>query len=118
MTALISSDAAAQTRQYIRFYKANKLEQTSRIMFVDRKGRKPGCHNLPTKRRVYQANQIGFAYCTLYAKNNCAADSLIEVKREKDETPVTELTQGLSWFPISEDVRGKKVKSWNCKAPD
>ena len=111
---LLSGSVSAEQRQQIRFYKVNNKEQTSRIMFTARKGKQAGCHNFLKKTRVYQANQFGFASCRLYAAKDCAEESVIEVNRTRDETPVTQLSQGFSWFPISEHKRGVKLRSWSC----
>lgn len=115
MHSIIASQAKAEQRQQIRFYKANSKGQTTRIAFTAKKGKREECQNLVTKRRIYQVNQFGFASCRLYASKNCAADSLISVKRRKDQTPVTELTQGYSWLTISEHKRGVKLRSWHCQ---
>ena len=112
---LFSVQVNAEQRQHIRFYKINKIEQTTRMMFADKKGKKAGCHNSVKKTRVYRVNQLGYASCRLYSKKDCASDALIEVNRKKDETPVTELTQGYSWHPISDHARGVKLRSWDCK---
>ena len=105
---------AEESNAQIRFYKANKQLQTSRIFFAGKRGRKTGCQNLVKKKRIFQVNQFGFAYCTLYKKKNCAADSLVQVTRKKDDTPTDTLTQGYSWFLISEHPRGIKMRSWHC----
>jgi len=107
------SIVAAQEPQ-IRFYKANKQLQTSRIMFAGKRGRQSDCQNFLKKKRVYQVNQFGFAQCRLYAKKNCEAESIIQVTRKKDETLVEQLSQGFSWFPVSDHERGVKLHSWHC----
>ncbi len=111
---LISSTVSAQTRQEIRFYEANKFIQTDRVSFTSRKGKLPGCHNFLIRTRVYQANQIGYANCSLYEQKDCVSDSIVEVNRTKDDTPVTSLSQGFSWFPIDENERGAILRSWQC----
>ena len=110
-----SKTSSPQGKQEIRFYEANKFLQTDRVSFNSKKGGKPGCHNFLIGTRVYQANQIGFASCSVFEKKNCAPDSIIEVNRTKDETPVTNLGQGFSWFPISENERGTVLRSWSCE---
>lgn len=110
----MTSSAATQARQEIRFYEANKHLQTDRVSFNKKKGKTPGCHNFLIRTRVYQANQIGFETCTLYSQKDCAQDSQVQVNRSKDETPVTALSQGFSWFPIDEDKQGAILRSWEC----
>ena len=107
---------SAAARQEIRFYKANKLEQTSRIWFTGDEKNKEGCHNLYKKKRVYQTNQIGFASCSLFAQKNCQPESILKFNRTKDETAVTKLSQGYSWFPVDKtNIKGVKVRSWSCE---
>ena len=113
--AAIAVNASAQAREEIRFYKANKFLQTDRILFTAAKAKKPGCHNFLLRTRVYQANQIGYQSCSLYAEKDCAPESIKEVNRTKDEAPVTSLSQGFSWFPIDENERGTMLSSWSCE---
>lgn len=110
---LISS--AAQAREEIRFYEANKFLQTDRLSFVGKKAREPGCHNFLRRNRVYQINQIGFSSCSVYSQKDCEAESLMELNRTKDETPVTTMSQGFSWFLIDENERGAFIRSWHCE---
>ena len=117
-TILFSASLAAHSRQEIRFYEANKHLQTDRVSFTAKKARKPGCHNFLLRTRVYQANQIGYHHCSLYSEKNCAADSIVEVNRTKDNTAVTSLSQGFSWFPIDENERGSILRSWHCELED
>ena len=112
---LICLSTITHARQEIRFYEANRHLQTDRVSFTTKKARQPGCHNFLVRTRVYQANQLGYAQCSLYAEKDCALDSIVEVDRTKDETPVTELSQGFSWFPIDENERGAILRSWQCE---
>ncbi len=115
---LVNTPSLAKQKPQIRFYKANKQLQTSRIMFTAKRGRQTDCQNFLKKKRVFQVNQFGFANCRLYAKKNCVVDSQIQVTRKKDKTPVDQLSQGFSWFPISEHKRGIKLRSWQCDLPE
>ena len=112
---LFSICTSAHSRQEIRFYEANKLLQTDRVSFTAKKARKPGCHNFILRTRVYQANQLGYKSCSLFSEKNCAQDSIVEVNRTKDQTAVTSLSQGFSWFPIDENERGAILRSWQCE---
>ena len=111
---LIGVPSVAKQKPQIRFYKIDKQEQTSKILFASKRGRQSDCQNFLKKKRVYQVNQFGFANCRLYAEKNCVVDSVIKVTRSKDPTPVENLSQGFSWFPISEHKRGVKLRSWQC----
>ena len=64
---------------------------------------------------MYQANQLGYESCSLYEQRDCAEDSIKQVTRTKDQTPVTELSQGFSWFPIDHNERGAILRSWKCE---
>ena len=114
---LISLPSLAKQKPQIRFYKIDKQEQTSKILFASKRGRQSDCQNFLKRKRVYQVNQFGFANCRLYAEKHCVADSVIQVTRSKDLTPVENLSQGFSWFPISEHKRGVKLRSWQCDLP-
>lgn len=113
--SLFSFAMTTHARQEIRFYEANKHLQTDRVSFAKKKGGQPGCHNFLIRTRVYQANQIGYESCSLFEQKDCAADSIVEVNRTKDETAVTSLSQGFSWFPIDENERGAILRSWHCE---
>ncbi|MBX2849762.1 MAG: hypothetical protein KTR16_15670 [Acidiferrobacterales bacterium] len=106
---------SAQARQEIRFYEANKHLQTDRVSFTAKKARQAGCHNFLARTRVYQANQLGYASCSVFAEKDCVPDSVVEVNRTKDDTAVTSLSQGFSWFPIDENERGAILRSWSCE---
>lgn len=112
---LILLTSTLHARQEIRFYEANKHLQTDRVSFTTKKARQPGCHNFLVRTRVYQANQLGYSNCSLYAEKDCTLDSIVEVNRTKDETPVASLSQGFSWFPIDENERGAILRSWQCE---
>jgi len=105
----------SQARQEIRFYEANRHLQTDRVSLHKKKGKTPGCHNFLIRTRVYQANQLGYESCSLYEQRDCAEDSIKQVTRTKDQTPVTELSQGFSWFPIDDNERGAILRSWKCE---
>lgn len=105
----------ASGTQEIRFYKANRQLQTDLIWFTRKKGRLPGCHNFLKKTRVYIAKQIGFKHCTLYTKKGCEKGSELTAKRKKDDSLVTELSEGYSWLTTSEHKRGARIRSWVCE---
>ena len=115
-------NAAAQTqtkkikkRQTVRFYKVNKNLQADRLRFTNRAASKPGCHNFIKKTRVHRIVQLGYQSCSFYAKKSCLADSILSAVTEKDKTPMTQLTQGVSWFFDQEKKRGERMKSWYCE---
>lgn len=103
-------------RQTIRFYKVNKDNITQKIVFTNRKARKPGCHNFIKKVRLHRTVQFAYKQCQVFAKKHCAADSIIAFyKKKAPEIKVTDLSQGFGWYPLSEHPRGEKVKSWRCE---
>ncbi len=106
--------AATEKNQMIRFYKLNKKEQQNRVLMNNKTAKLTGCHNFLTKARVYRITQIGFEYCSLYQKKNCADDSIVNgLWKEKDSA--SKLTQGGQWLFHQEHPRGIKIKSWKCQ---
>jgi hypothetical protein len=101
-------------KQSIRFYKANRQLQADRISLTGGDASASGCQNMLRKSRVYQALQIGFAFCALYEEKNCAIGSLVPVQSEKQKHSTYILTEGVGWYPEGDDERGIKVASWNC----
>lgn len=71
------SQAYAGERQFIRFYKVNNKEQPTRLSIRRKTAEQAGCHNFRLKARVFQLNQVGYEYCSLYAEKDCAQQSLI-----------------------------------------
>jgi len=110
-----ASVVQASERQEIRFYKANRQLQTDLIWFTRKKGRLPGCHNFLKKTRVYMTKQLGFKTCTVYTKKECAEGSELTATRKKDETLVSELSEGYIWKLTSEHKRGSRIRSWACE---
>lgn len=110
-----SNTKASKKRQTVRFYKVNNLLQADRLRFTNKAASKPGCHNFIKKTRVHRIVQLGYESCSFYAKKACLADSILSAVTEKDKTPTTQLTQGLSWFFDLEKKRGERMKSWHCE---
>lgn len=108
----------------IRMYKINKKQQQRRITFGNA-AREPGCHNLIVSRKVHRVAQAGFAWCSLYAEDDCAPDSVLPAmwtgeeyhKYEIDGSqPQAKLYPGSHWDIISSKT---PVQSWYCEAaPD
>ena len=137
------SQAQASARQTIRFYKVDRQVQADRIKFTKKKASKAGCHSFRKKARVYKTVQIGYSWCSVYAKKDCASGSIISVSKQDpakedkptprpedsedivgpdnaqselriDENLTEEMTEGIAWYPASEHKRGAKIGSWNC----
>lgn len=107
---------AIEPNQTIRFYKINNKEQADKIRFTASKARRPGCHNFIKTVRVHRVVQIGYAACSVYASKNCKTESLVPAIRTKEpHQKKTELGQGYSWFPVDENKRGARLKSWQCE---
>lgn len=108
----------------IRMYKLNKKQQQRRIIFGDAV-KEPGCHNLIVSRKVHRVAQVGFAWCSLYAEDDCAPDSVLPAmwtgeeyhKYEIDGSqPQAKFYPGSHWEIISSKT---PVQSWYCEAaPD
>ena len=106
----------ANERQSIRLYKVNKDGITQSLRFIASKARKPGCHNLIRKTRLYSTVQFGYKVCHVYAKKSCDAESIMSFHTEKEpETHTADLTEGFSWHPVGDHKRGEKAKSWHCE---
>jgi len=114
-TLNIVDNAQAEKKQTVRFYKVNRQLQADRLRFTNRAAKKAGCHNFIKKTRVHRIVQLGYERCSLYAKKSCLAESVLSAVTEKDKTPVTNLSQGVSWFFDIEHKRGERAKSWYCE---
>ena len=100
--------------QDLRLYRINKDGISNRFWFTRSKAKKTGCHNLRKKSRLHRAVQFGYPVCRIYTKKHCEAGSAVTFTREDLDVPTSALTQGYSWFAVSEHARGEKVKSWYC----
>lgn len=134
--AIISNQAYAEKRQFIRFYKVNNQEQPTRLIMRRKTAEQAGCHNFRLKARVFQLNQVGYEYCSIYSAKDCSESSIISAvqtikrddkeedknkdKENESETAQTRLTEGVMWYPqlLNEPThkRGIKLKSWYCKS--
>lgn len=107
--------AYAAERQEIRFYKINKDEITQRLRFTTKKSRQAGCHNFLKRARLHKAVQFAYKRCRVFAKKDCAEESLMQFYRDKEPEPTTDLTEGFGWLPVGEHKRGELVRSWHCE---
>ncbi len=105
----------------IRMYKINKKQQQRRITFGNA-AQEPGCHNLIISRKVHRVAQAGFAWCSLYAEDDCAPDSILPAMWTGDDyhkyeidgsKPQAKLYPGSKWNLISPKT---PVQSWYCEA--
>lgn len=105
----------------VRIYEINKKEQQRQIV-IGSAVENPGCHNLLWGKKVYRFAQFGFAWCSLYAKDDCAPDSIVPAVWSsgnyhkyniKAGTLQEKLYPGEKWL-IQAD--GKAVQSWYCEA--
>ncbi|GAA6137996.1 hypothetical protein NBRC116583_17430 [Arenicella sp. 4NH20-0111] len=104
----------AKERQDLRLYRINKDGISDRFWFTRGKARKPGCHNILKKSRLHRAVQFGYPACHIYTSKNCTADSVLTFKRDGEEEETSVLLEGYSWFTISDNERGVRIKSWHC----
>lgn len=120
-TALLGFNTAtivsAKERQDLRLYRVNKDGISDRFWFTRGKARNPGCHNIFKKSRLHRAVQYGYPVCYIFSKKNCPLESALTFTREDEDTPQLALSQGYSWFTVSEHKRGERVKSWHCGDP-
>lgn len=107
--------SAASDRQDIRFYRVNKDMISERFWFTRGKAKQAGCHNTLKRTRLYRVVQFDYQVCRVFSQSDCQPDSIVSFKREKKNETVTDLSEGYSWFPISDHQRGMKIKSWFCE---
>ena len=113
--------ASASAGQKIRMYKMNsKLQQTK--ITLGGAVEKAGCHDLLWGKRVYRFVQIGYAWCSVYTQDGCAADSIVTAywqdgdyrKYNIDGTkPQAKLFPGTKWII---DSAADDIQSWYCEA--
>ena len=103
----------------IRFYKVNSKGQQSELLWV-RKREEPGCHNFRRAKDIYRVAQIGFAYCSVYAKKDCPSGAEWTLvwkgktkKGSRRSQPMDQAIPGAEWFFKNDDVR--EVRSWRCE---
>jgi hypothetical protein len=111
----------ANAGQKIRMYKINsKLQQTKIVLGGAVKD--AGCHNLVWGKHVYRFTQIGYAWCSVFTEQDCAADSRViaywaegKYKRYNiDSTqPQDKLYPGSKWIV---DSAADDIQSWYCEA--
>ncbi len=121
MVLALAWPVAAQADGKVRMYKLNKQEQQRRLS-LGRAAEKPGCHNLLTGKKVYRVAQAGFAWCSVYAKDDCAPESIVSAlwtgreyrKYQIDGTqPQKKLYPGSNWMLQLDDGN---IQSWYCEA--
>ena len=114
--AVSVSNAKANDRQRISFYKINKDGITQALRFTARQARKPGCHNFLRKSRLHRVVSFGYEVCHVYSTKSCDTESIMSFYREKEpEIKTTDLAEGFGWFPVGDHKRGEKAKSWYCE---
>lgn len=105
----------------IRMYEINKKQQQRKIV-IGNKVEEPGCHDLLWSKEVYRIAQFGYAWCSLYTEEGCAAGSLVPAfwqegdyhrYKIKEGQQSEKLYPGDQWIVVSD---GKKIKSWYCEA--
>lgn len=116
LISMASNHSLANDRQRISFYKINKDGITQALRFTRGKARKPGCHNLIRKARLHRVVQFQYKVCHVYAKKSCNAESIMRFHQEGEpETTTTDLSEGFGWYPVGDNKRGEKAKSWHCE---
>ena len=118
---LIAGIAAADHHGNVRFYKLNSKDQYVKQRWLkDRE--KPGCRDLKRSRKVNRFAQTGFAWCTVYSGDACAAGSELPVMwggkhyRTADidiTQPQNKLLPGSEWYLHPDE--NIKIGSWYCE---
>ena len=102
----------------IRFYRLNEQQQQRELLLVPGSSQ-AGCHNLPLARVVYRVAQVGFEFCEIFEKSDCAPGtehylrwSATTKDASKNQSTIR-VTPGAKWlFAETDEV---KVGSWSCQ---
>ncbi len=112
---------SASAGQKIRMYEMNKKQQQRKI-FIGGAVEEAGCHDLLWGKDIYRFAQFGYAWCSLYTRKGCAADSIATAFWEEGKyhkynidgsKPQEKLYPGGKWMVKSSDAA---IKSWHCEA--
>ena len=115
-----SYNALGHDHGKLRMYKLNKKDQPIRQKWLS-KTNEAGCHNTLKSRAVYRFAQLGFDYCALYAKEDCASGSEVSAtwggKKYKNadvdiKEPQINLQKGTEWFLKPDE--NVTIRSWSC----
>ena len=107
----------------IRMYEVNKKQQQRKIV-IGSAVEEPGCHNLLWGKDVYRVAQFGFAWCTLYAREDCPPDAVIPAVWESGNYRRYKIKKGQvqdRLYPGEEWIvkaTGRDVQSWHCEAKE
>lgn len=121
----VPSITIAHDHGKVRMYKLNKKDQPIRQKWLSNTD-KAGCHGTRKTRAVFRFAQVGYDYCILYAKENCAEGFEVPGKwggkkyknAEFDiDEPQIRLLRGTEWY--LNNSQNTSIKSWFCAyAPD
>ncbi len=104
----------------VRIYKLNKKGQALKQRWA-KDTEIEGCHSSKKQKEAFRFAQAGYAYCTIYAEQDCESGSEIGAKwgkkkyRSADfdiDEPQIKLLKGDSWM-ISEE-ENTLIRSWFC----
>ncbi|MFT6406682.1 MAG: hypothetical protein ACJAQ6_000092 [Arenicella sp.] len=115
LIAVSAAQSVASDRQTVRFYKINKDGITQALRFTAKKARKTGCHNFIRKARLHRVVQYQYKTCRVFADKSCQTESIMSFYRDKEPAPTTDLIEGFGWYPVGDNERGEKAKSWFCE---
>lgn len=112
---------AAASGGSVRAYKLNSKNQLIRQSWT-KNSDEAGCHDLWRARQVHRFAQVGFAWCTIYAGDDCAAGSELAAtwvggKYRQAEIaegePQIKILPGSNWY--LSDSENVEVGSWYCE---
>lgn len=115
---LSSTDRSELGVRTIRFYRANKHHQSSRLYVSKAKSNGLGCHNFKRARRIATIVQVGYESCSIYTQKNCDTESALSANHSNQDAYAERLTSGHGWLPklqSKKDKRGMKLRSWSCQ---
>ncbi len=123
LTGCAQTPTEAPSDTHIRFYSINSGGQLSELSLVP--GREePGCQDMPLDLKVHRVAQVGFAACSVFAKNECPDDAALVMRWSGKQSrsdpnknqPTIRITPGSLW--LFEAGREIEVASWRCDFED
>ena len=120
VAALLWSGSAL-AGQKIRMYEMNSKLQQRKIV-IGGAIEEAGCHDLLWGKRVYRFVQVGYAWCSVYSLEGCAADSIVTAYWQDGDyrkynidgsKPQAKLYPGTKWII---DSGAQDIQSWYCEA--
>ena len=108
-------------RGLFRIHRLNSKKQLIRQRFT-RNSERPGCHDLRRNRNAYRVAQIGFAWCTVYAGDQCEPGTELpaiwrgakyRLADIEEGEPQIKILPGSNWYLAENE--NVLINSWRCE---